>query len=152
MEPSKDSDPSSVREVVHPQPSGLSQTEPKEWTPVRLPSGSMFHLGDYFQIGIESSRDGYLYIINRSFRTDGSTGPASLIFPTNRLRAGDNRIGHGTMVRLPDRESNPPYWEFNSQQPDYAGELLIVLLAPHPVKGFASKQDAIPVADYTVAG
>jgi hypothetical protein len=151
MEPSQNSDPSGVREIVHPEPSSQSGAEPKQWTPVRLPTGAIFHLGDHFQVGIESSRSGYLYVINRSFRKDGSTGPASLIFPTNRIRAGENQIWPGRMVRLPDRDSVPPYWELDSSRSDYAGELVIVLLAPGPIEGLDPKEEAFPVADDVVA-
>lgn len=151
MEPSQDSDPPSVREIVHPPPSGKSQTAHDDWTPVRLPSGAKFHMGDDFQVGVESSRTGFLYVINRSFRMNGSTGPARLIFPTNRIREGDNQIWPGRMIRLPERNSNPPYWEFDSNWPDYAGELLVVLLSPHPIEGIDSQEDSTPLADDMVA-
>lgn len=112
MEPSEPSDAPGVRDIVHPlDPSG-SENRVTDWTPVRLPLDVNFRLGDYFQIGIESSRSGYLYVIDRPFYKNGSVGSPILVFPTKRINSGDNRIWPGKMVRLPDRTSDPPYWEF----------------------------------------
>jgi hypothetical protein len=151
MQPSEDSDPPSIREIVHPPPTDKGASEPAEWTPVRLPEGGMFHREDRFQVGIEVSRTGYLYVVNRSFRKDGSTGPASLIFPTARIRGGDDQMWPGTIIRLPARTSKPPYWEFTSSRSDYSGELLEMLLAPQPLEGLAAIAEAAPIDDETLA-
>ena len=151
MEKAKQSDPPSVREIVHPQPGDGGRAEPQELTPARLAPGSEFHLGDKFQVGVESNRVGYLYVINRALRENGSVGPASMIFPTNRLHGGDNHVWPGKLVRLPDRASKPPYWVFESSQSNYAGEELIFLLTAAPLEGFSSQEKATPVANDALA-
>jgi hypothetical protein len=147
MQSSSDSDPPSVREIVHPHRPGHTETGTEQWTPVRIPDGSRFHKGEYFEVGIESSRKGFLYVFNRSYRNDGSLGPASMIFPTNRIRSGENQVWPGELLRLPDRNSDPPYFEFASERSDYAGELLMVLLSPDPIQDLPTGQDSLPVAD-----
>lgn len=149
MEASQDSDPPSVREIVQPKPEG--GTGAQEWTPVRLSKGATFHVGDNFQIAVESSRAGYLYLVNRTLFSNGSTGPSRLIFPTDRSQGGDNQVWPGKVIRLPDRNSKPPYWQFQSSRPDYTGELLIVLLSPRPLDTGGSQEDATEVSEATLA-
>lgn len=145
LEPSQGADPPAVRELVHPQTPAGGKGEPADWTPVRLQTGANLGLGDKIQVGIETSREGYLYVINRSSRKDGSVGPASLVFPTSRIHGGDNHIWPGRVIRLPDRDSRPPYWEIASSRPDYAGEVLLVILAPRPLDGVVAQEDALPI-------
>ena len=45
MEPSKQTDPPAVREIVHPAEPGQAPSGTAEWTPVRLPAGGSFRLG-----------------------------------------------------------------------------------------------------------
>lgn len=151
MEPSKASDPPGVREIVHPKSSSGAASHETEWTPVRLPLDVSFRLDDNFEIGIESSRSGYLYVVNRSYYKNASAGPAALIFPTRRIDSGDNRIWPGKMVRLPARTSDPPYWQFQSSRSDYAGELILILLVYHSLDGIAAEADTAPVDDRMVA-
>ena len=97
------------------------------------------------EVTLESSRSGYLYVVNRSYRSDGSMGRPSVIFPSTRIRGGDNLVSPGMMIRLPDRGSHP--WQFASSDPNYAGELLIVLLSPQPVQNFAAASEGVPIDD-----
>jgi hypothetical protein len=144
MEPSEPSDPSGVRDIVHPAVPGPGNG-PTDWTPVRLPLDVNFRLGDFFQIGIESSRSGYLYVAARPLYKNGSGGDAKLLFPTKRINSGDNRIWPGRMVRLPARASEPPYWTFSTARPDYAGELVLFLLVSHPLKEVETPADVAPL-------
>jgi len=148
MQPSQESDPPSVREIVHPAEAGSAPDQ--ALTPVRLDRAARFELGDDFQVTVESSRSGYLYVINRTLFEGGSAGPASLLFPTPRIRGGDNRIWPGALIRLPDREARPPFWRFESSRPGYAGELLIVLLAPQPLEGVMPEPSGT-IAEATLA-
>jgi hypothetical protein len=151
METSQPADPPSVREIVHPKPDSQAESQAESWTPVRLPPGHTFQLGDKFQAGIESSRTGFIYVVNRALREDGSAGPAFLIFPTARIHGGDNRVWPGRLVRLPDRASTPPFWTFESARPDYAGELFILLFTPQPIPDLAPQEHALPLEDSGVA-
>jgi hypothetical protein len=148
MQPSQESDPPSTREIVHPPAAGAPQVA---LTPVRPPSGARFQLGDTFQVTLEASRSGHLYVVSRRLAEDGSAGPASFVFPTLRIRGGDNQIWPGVLIRLPDRDADPPWWQFSSSRPDYAGEQLIVLLTPQPLPGFFATSTPLAVDDATLA-
>ena len=85
----------------------------------------------------------------RTARTAPSA--ASMIFPTNRIRSGENQVWPDNLLRLPDRTSDPPYWEFTSERPDYGGEMLIVLLSPDPIPDLPAGPESQPVADDTLS-
>jgi hypothetical protein len=131
MQPSDENDPPSVREIVHPAASAPASE--KSVTPMRLDPAATFNLGDDFQLTVESSRAGLLYVIDRPLLDGASPGPATVIFPTARIRGGDNRIWPGALIRLPARDDSPPYWQLESKRPAYAGEQMIVLLTQQPL-------------------
>lgn len=104
-------------------------SETKSWSLVRVGSDSELASGELFRVGIETLRSGYLYVINRPIRADGTTGDPYLIFPTGRIRGGDNAVVAGRMVMLPTPPDEPP---FQSTDPygDVVGEELIILVSP----------------------
>lgn len=99
------------------------------WSLVRLGADSRLGTGDMFRIGIESLRGGYLYVVNRALRADGGTGDPYLIFPTQRIRGGENRVVAGRMIMLPTPPEEPP---FQMTDPDgtIVGEEIIILVSP----------------------
>lgn len=100
----------------------------ESWTAERVNSTTHFNVGDRVRFTIESSRSGYLYIINREFYTDGTTGAANVIFPTLRTRSGDNRVVAGSLVDVPSATDSVPYFTIKPKRKDYAGEELLVLI------------------------
>ncbi|MBS1794516.1 MAG: DUF4384 domain-containing protein [Acidobacteria bacterium] len=100
----------------------------EDWTAERVNSTTVFKTGDRVRFTIESSRAGYLYIVNREYYADGTTGPASLIFPTLRTRGGDNRVAAGSLVDIPSLVDSVPYFTIKPKRDDYAGEELLVLI------------------------
>jgi hypothetical protein len=44
------------------------------------------------RLSIEASRRGHLYVIDQEAYADGSLGAPLLIFPTLRIRNGDNAV------------------------------------------------------------
>ncbi|HVE57695.1 MAG TPA: DUF4384 domain-containing protein [Pyrinomonadaceae bacterium] len=100
----------------------------ENWTAERVNSTTRFKTGDRVRFTIESSRSGYLYIINREYYTDGTTGAASIIFPTVRTRGGDNQVVAGSLVDVPASTDNVPYFTIKPKRRDYAGEELVVLI------------------------
>ncbi len=99
-----------------------------DWTAERVNSTTKFKKGDRLRFTIESSRSGYLYIINREYYTDGTTGEANIIFPTLRTRGGENRVGAGSLVDVPASTDSVPYFTIKPKRADYAGEELVVLI------------------------
>lgn len=100
----------------------------ENWTAERVNSTTRFKEGDRVRFTIESSRTGYLYIINREYYADGSTGAASVIFPTMRTRSGDNRVMAGSLIEVPASTDGVPYFTIKPKRADYAGEELVVLI------------------------
>ncbi len=100
----------------------------ENWTAERVNSTTRFKTGDRVRFTIESSRSGYLYIVNREFYTDGTSGAANIIFPTMRTRGGDNQVVAGSLVDIPASTDNVPYFTIKPKRKDYAGEELVVLI------------------------
>src|SRR6516162_10063382 len=63
-----------------------------EWTPERVEADTIFASGERVRLGIESPRDGYLYVIDREQYTDGAVSDPYLIFPSLFNRDGANSV------------------------------------------------------------
>ncbi len=107
----------------------------ENWTAERVNSTTVFKPGDRVRFTIESSRTGFLYIVNREFYADGSTGDASLIFPTLRTRGGDNRVVAGSLIEIPAASDSVAYFTIKPRRTDYAGEELAVIISPVEIPG-----------------
>lgn len=137
LRPSAPSDGASVRlPVLQPGPNG-----PAEWTPERVQSGYRFADGDYVRLGIESPHNGYLYVIDREQRSDGTLTSPTLIFPTLRIRGGDNRVFAGRLTEIPGESDTPPYLTLRLGGPGQTGELLSLVIAPQPLPGVKIQRD-----------
>lgn len=107
----------------------------ENWTAERVSSTTKFKKGDRVRFTIESSRSGYLYIVNREFYTDGTSGDAELIFPTLRTRGGDNRVTAGSLVEIPAATDSVPYFTIKPRRADYAGEEILAIISPVKIPG-----------------
>ena len=136
LRPSAPSDDAAVRLRVHD-----GNGRPDEWTPERVRSGYRFTDGDYVRLGIESPRQGYLYVIDREQRNDGAQGAPTLIFPTLRIRGGDNRVFAGRLTEIPADSDTPPYLTLRLHGPSHTGEQLSILIAPQPLAGVKVQRD-----------
>ncbi len=117
----------------------------EDWTAERVASSTLFNKGDRVRFTVESSRTGYLYIANREFYTDGTSGTASVIFPTLRTRGGNNRVQAGSLIEIPSASDAVPYFTIKPRREDYAGEELIVLILPNELPNFEKGLRAQPV-------
>ena len=117
------------KELLHETVAGGGEND---WKPFRVARGSALQPGDHVRISIESGLDGYLYVVDREKRREGP-GVGKLIFPTRRIRNGDNAIRPGAPVELPDQQDRPPYWTLKSSDPSYEGEMVTVLIVPTPL-------------------
>ncbi len=114
----------------------------ENWTAERVSSTTQFKRGDRVRFTIESSRTGFLYIINREFYADGSTGEASLIFPTLRTRGGDNQVKAGSLVEIPASTDSVPYFTITPGRADYTGEEVLVIISSAKIPGIETEKRA----------
>jgi hypothetical protein len=101
-----------------------------EWTPERVEADTVFAAGDRVRLGIESPRDGYLYVINREQYADGTVSDPYLIFPSLRNRDGANSVAAGKLIELPERAA----FRLKPMRADYAGEVLTLLVTSEPLQ------------------
>ena len=102
------------------------------WTLARVASDDQLDTGEMFRVGVETLRSGYLYVVNRSVRADGSTGDPHLIYPTRRIRGGDNRVVAGRIMMIPTPPDEPPF-QATDPYGDVVGEELIIVVSPEPL-------------------
>lgn len=105
-----------------------------EWTPERVEAGTTFRTEEPVRLSIESPRSGFLYVIDREQYADGSASDPYLIFPTLRIRAGNNAVSPGRVIELPDRSS----FRLRPQRPGYTGESLTLIVTAEPVQEFSA--------------
>ena len=127
LRPSKASDSSESRLLI--QETESQRTETVEWTPERVEADTPFAAGDRVRLSIESPRAGYLYVINREIYADGTASDPYLIFPTQRMRDGDNAVSAGKVIELPGRSA----FKLTPLRPDYRGERLTILVTAEPL-------------------
>ena len=118
---SKASDSGDSRLLV--QETENQRTESVEWTPERVEAETPFAAGDRVRLSIESPRAGYLYVVDRELYADGTTSDPYLIFPTRRMRDGDNSVRAGKVIELPDKSA----FKLTPLRADYQGERLTIL-------------------------
>ncbi|MDQ3130220.1 MAG: DUF4384 domain-containing protein [Acidobacteriota bacterium] len=117
----------------------------ENWTAGRVASTTQFQKGDRVRFTVESSRSGFLYIANREFYADGTTGEANIIFPTLRTRGGSNKVSAGSLIDIPSATEQVPYFTIKPRRADYAGEELIVLILPNELPNFEKELRAQPL-------
>jgi hypothetical protein len=96
----------------------------------RVRANTLFNEGHLVRIGIEVPRDGYLYVIDRELRADGSMSDPYLIFPTRRTRDGDNTVFAGKLIEIPAQTDNPPYFTLKRNHRDQVSEKLTIIVSP----------------------
>jgi len=105
----------------------------EEWTPERVSANAPLLEGQRFRFSIESARAGYLYVVDREQYADGSFGEPYLLFPTLKIRAGNNKVAAGTVIEIPSWDDQPPYVWLKRSRPDHVAEVLTILVAPEPL-------------------
>ena len=124
---SKASDSGDSRLLV--QETENQRTESVEWTPQRVEAETPFSAGERVRLSIESPRAGYLYVVDRELYADGTSSDPYLIFPTQRMRDGDNSVRAGKVVELPERSA----FKLTPLRADYQGERLTILVTSEPL-------------------
>jgi hypothetical protein len=117
------------------------ETESTEFIPERVPANAPLKLGENIRFSFESSRTGYLYVIDRELYADGTMSQPVLIFPTTRTRQGDNKVEAGKLIEIPAQEDRPNYFTLQMSQlrsVPQTGEVLTVIVTPQPLEGITS--------------
>lgn len=103
---------------------------------------------DELRVTIEIPRRGYLYVIDSEVYSDGEKN-AKLIFPTNRINNGDNRIAPAQPVGIPNIEDSPPFFTLNLKK-DQQAENLRILVTSKPLTdlNIGDKPQALSIKDF----
>ena len=123
----------------------------QEWTPERVSTDKPLAEGQRVRFSIEAAREGYLYIIDREQYSSGALSEPYLLFPTRKIRGGDNRVVPGTVIEVPAWTDSPPYVRLQRSRPDQTAELLTILISPQPMTGFEIGNNTIKLPAGQVA-
>lgn len=96
--------------------------------------------GEMIRLTIEIPQSGYLYCIDSEEYLDGTKNPV-LIFPTKKIRNGNNRIETGQIIGLPDLTGQPPYFKLNIKKGQIA-ENLSIIITNQPIEWLLAKETA----------
>lgn len=139
LRPSTAADDKQTRLLKHSK----DNTKVAQWTPERISVDTPLAIGQRVRLSIESARTGYLYVIDRELYADGSLGEPHLIFPTTRLRGGNNRVTVGRIIDIPTQEDSPNYFNLLPDRADLAGEVISVLITPQPLPDVKIGEDDV---------
>lgn len=122
-----------------------------EYQAERISGDPVLAYGERVRLGIESPRDGYLYVFDREIYQDGSLSAAYMIFPTTRLRDGNNRIRANRPIELPALFDKPFFFEAKKVGLDpkktLVGEVLSIAITDKPITGLSDfDRDAAQVS------
>jgi hypothetical protein len=142
LRPSRSGDEEGTRLLVHEEETG----ERQQLTAERVNSDTPLADGSKVRVSIEPARAGYLYVVDREQYSDGSFSDPWLIFPTTRIRNGNNSVGPGTVIEVPDPDNKMPYFRLTRNKarrtssagqsaPEQVSEVLTVLISPQPITG-----------------
>jgi hypothetical protein len=146
LRPSKQND-SGARLLV------MESSQPGEWTPERIEVDTPLKVSERVRISVESPRAGYLYVVDREQYADGSLGDAYLIFPTTRMRNGDNKVRPGKLIDIPAQEDNPSYFTLvpSPSRSDQVAEVLSFIVTPLPLDGLPISDKPLKVSKSDIA-
>jgi hypothetical protein len=123
----------------------------RDWTPERVDFTHSFGQGEHLRISMESARQGYLYVINRDVFADGSRSAPTLIFPTKRIKGGNNLVQPGVPIEIPDFNDNPPTFFVEDLLPNQTGIELLMIVTTRPLAGIAIPEDQVKLPEAQVA-
>lgn len=113
--------------------------EPIDCIAERVPTDTIFKIGDRVRFAIESSLAGYLYVIDRETFSDGMTGPPERSFP--HADEDDNYVGPGILIDIPDQrdEEFAPFYTLqrvNKGSSLLTGDDLTIVISQEPLTDF----------------
>jgi hypothetical protein len=145
LRPGKSGDGAGLRALVH------EESSDQDWIPERVAARAPLAEGQRIRLSAESAQAGYLYIIDRDQYSDGTKGAPYLIFPTQRIRGGDNHVGPGIVTEIPSQDDKPPYFKVTRSRADQSSELLTLLITPKPIAELRIGRDRQKLSEEQVA-
>jgi hypothetical protein len=142
LRPSRATDDKETRLFKHPK----DKTNVTEWTPERISVDTPLAAGQRVRLSVEAAHTGYLYVIDRELYADGALGEPYLIFPTSRLRGGDNKVSIGRIIDIPALEDEPNYFTLEPDRPGLVGELISVLVTSRPLENLKIGEDVVKLS------
>ncbi|HEY6393695.1 MAG TPA: DUF4384 domain-containing protein [Bryobacteraceae bacterium] len=99
----------------------------QQLTPVRVAAGAPLAEGEKVRISIETARNGYLYLLQRTVFAGGAKSEATLLFPATTH--ADNRLAPGGLLQIPGTS----YFTLTRDRPDQVSETITVFILPEPI-------------------
>ena len=132
---------------------GITLWQIKGGNPERVSIDTIFRPFDRVRFSVESSRRGYIYIINFELRADDTVGNARLIFPSKQVRNGANLVVPGKPIELPNLNGSPFYFEFRPNNENSAiAEMLTVIITDQPIPGLVTGDQPALISEKTLNG
>jgi len=103
--------------------------------PERVETDTLFRFGEKVFLTVESTRAGYLYVIDREQYADGTTSASYLIYPILRSDGISNKVMSGRLISIPSQTDNPNYFSMSPLRGNQVGEKLWVIVSKEPVRG-----------------
>lgn len=100
--------------------------------PFRIRTDTLLEPGESYVFGVESTRPGYLYIVDQEEYDDGSLRAPSLIFPDAEPDTANNEVTAGRVVEIPTQKSGD-YFEAERSSPKHVGEVLTIIVSEEPL-------------------
>lgn len=136
LRPARPSDPADLKITVRG-----ANDRPEKRIPVRATFADGLAIGDLIRLTVEAEREGYLYVVDSELRRDGTLGAPYLIFPSSK--GVNNAIRPGMVVDFPDRTEQLPYFRLSSSDPNYAGEVLTIIISPKPLNDWNPDREGL---------
>ena len=144
MRRSIDSDPVKIRGLVHDP--GTSDND-QDWTPERVSLQEPLSEKNFVRLSIESARRGYLYVLNRDVYPGEVMSDPMLIFPTLRLRGGNNYVEPGITIEIPEARDKPPVFRIKKTRQDQVSVMLIMMVVPQPLADVRVPPEAVTIPE-----
>ncbi len=133
----KAEDAKGARLLVLPKPGAKAA----EKVPERVDPSVELSANDEVRLSVEVPSAGYLYVIDREQSKNGMSRPY-LIYPNRLTPPGDNLVGPGRVLEIPDRRGDPNVFLVDAK-PGQTAEVLSLVVSPEPIAGLKTDGEAL---------
>lgn len=109
------------------------------WLAERAQMDKPFNAGDRIRFAIESSVQGFVYVLSREIYTNSRFGRPMLVFPSTPDL--DNSTKPGILVDIPSQDEDLPYFKIVPKASGYRGEALTIIVSPVKLEGLKADKD-----------
>jgi len=144
-------DPASPVKIRGLEHKSLDKTGVRDWTPERMTLDDAIAEGELLRLSFESASVGYLYVIDRDVYKNGTKSAPTLRFPTKQLLGGDNQVGPGETIQIPNPKDRPSAFTVALTRTDQTGIQVTLILSPKPLPEIIVPEKALPLSEALVA-